>query len=98
MLPDFDAHKTDLVTLKPGDFFNKVVSGDPDGHRYYFTAPVMSLAPRLMDHVQEWASLDLLESKGVEPWRCIRPYLSVWIGGKDVTTQAHYDVANNVFV
>mmetsp|Transcript_9614 Transcript_9614/g.19928 ORF Transcript_9614/g.19928 Transcript_9614/m.19928 type:complete len:433 (-) Transcript_9614:6-1304(-) len=98
MLPDSDAHKTDLVTLKPRDFFSKVVDGDPDGHRYYFTAPVMNLIPKLMPQVEEWPSLDLQEAEGVEPWKCIRPYLSVWIGGQDVTTQAHYDVANNVFI
>ena len=98
MLPDPDAHKTDLITLKPRDFFSKVVNGDPDGHQYYFTAPVMNLTPKLLPEVEEWPSLDLQEGKGVEPWKCIRPYISVWIGGKDVTTQAHYDVANNVFV
>eukprot|EP00959_Pyramimonas_sp_CCMP1952_P306652 6417601-Pyramimonas_sp.AAC.1 len=98
MLPDSDAHKTDLVTLHPRDFFHKIVNGDPDGHRYYFTAPVMNLTPKLMPQVEDWPSLDLQQGKGVEPWKCIRPYLSVWIGGKDVTTQAHYDVVNNVFV
>eukprot|EP00466_Bigelowiella_natans_P006195 jgi/Bigna1/44465/e_gw1.96.36.1 len=26
------------------------------------------------------------------------PYVSAWVGGSGVVTQAHYDVANNVFV
>ncbi|GAB5369193.1 hypothetical protein AAMO2058_001384600 [Amorphochlora amoebiformis] len=53
-----------------------------------------------MEHLEGWQSLQEEVSGDVyiPPSPDISPYISMWMGGKGVITQAHYDVASNVFV
>ena len=52
----------------------------------------------LLDIVPGWLDLAVSdEPEDADPRMVMEPYLSVWMGGASVVTQAHYDVANNVF-
>ena len=60
----------------------------------YFTAPVAELDPALLEHAPGWERLTSAHS----PDGAMRPWLQLWAGSAGACTQAHYDVADNVFV
>mmetsp|Transcript_5960 Transcript_5960/g.9286 ORF Transcript_5960/g.9286 Transcript_5960/m.9286 type:complete len:401 (-) Transcript_5960:243-1445(-) len=99
LLPDDHAGKVEHVEMSFPDLIAKCwepssSSASTDGWHYYYTHPVKQFAPEMMDSVQNWEELQVEGdiSHGMAP------YVSAWVGGSGVVTQAHYDVANNVFV
>jgi len=97
LLPDDHAAKVQHVEMPFPELIAKCwepsSSAPHDDWYYYYTHPVKQFAPEMMDSVQNWEELQAEDTS-----HGMAPYVSAWIGGTGVVTQAHYDVANNVFV
>ena len=80
------------------DFFGRLAqdSSSDDTHSHYFTAPLRDL-PGLIEHAPFWESMASSDSTHDDP-RAMRPWLQLWAADAGACTQAHYDVADNVFV
>lgn len=73
-------------------------SGSSDKQYYYHTSALTQSAPELLARAApEWESLSLTNTNQGSTYGASQDaYPSVWLGGAGSTTQAHYDVANNV--
>lgn len=80
------------VTLSAAELVAAVRAGGPPFH--YFTSPVESLAPGLLERASGWE--ELAAPTGVS--ESGRPWLQLWMATAGAFTQAHYDVADNYFV
>ncbi len=95
LMPDLpSSSNTELIDTTVGELFGQ---GDDDGLNMYYTHPVRQFAPQLLEHISEWEDLFLTDRFAPAGVGMV-PYVSAWFGsGSGVTTQAHYDIANNAF-
>ena len=66
-------------------------------HYYYYTAPLPLFDDRVDALCAGWESL-IVDLDAATHQLATPPYASIWIGGEGSTTQAHYDVSNNILV
>ncbi|KAL1530170.1 hypothetical protein AB1Y20_001086 [Prymnesium parvum] len=89
------ADETQVELLRASDFFAGLDQVSP--HRY-FTSPVEQLdavaSTQLLEDATGWDCLTCRTA----PAGGVRPWLQLWAGTAAACTQAHYDVADNVFV
>ena len=76
-------------------FFEALQSDSRQQQHLYFTAPVTW--PKLLDRAKNWESL-ATSAAIAEDLRASAPWLQCWAATAGAYTQAHYDVADNVFV
>lgn len=79
----------------PSDHVLPGLNNEAEGAQHYLTMPASRMGGDLLDILPQWQALAVDERAG-RPG--LQPYVSVWMGGAGVATQAHYDVANNLFV
>ena len=80
------------VEMAAEAFFERLTDPPPETPFVYFTAPIATTPP-LTEMVPSWRSLTATIARGgSEPWA------QVWAASAGCVTQAHFDVADNVFV
>lgn len=96
LLPDNNPFATQVKVLPRMEFFDTIHKQEAaTGPWHYYTSKVESL----QTNAPNWPSLSYEEIDYEEAEIPVMPpFLSCWITGAGSTTQAHYDVANNVFV
>ena len=70
--------------MQASEFFSSLDRSPP---YHYFTAPLLALAPELLEHTPGWQALAVGTQQG---------WLQFWACSEGGITQAHYDVADNV--
>jgi hypothetical protein len=84
--------KTEELLVSPAEMANLLHEKDDSGSYHYWTSPVASVAPELLERFPNYHSLHndqrFLDPRGP----------SMWMGNSGSATQAHYDVADNVLV
>ena len=93
LLPDSEERPAEIEVLAE-DFFAGLATVKGDSSYSYFTAPVQW--QELLVKAPGWESL-ACSDVGDDP-RAMRPWLQLWAADGGACTQAHYDVADNVFV
>ena len=106
MLNDGDADLYEITKMSMRDFCERsgLDGGKEEGAHHYLTMPAIKMGGNLLEIAPGWR--DFADDEGelnniageIDRRMVMEPYLSVWMGGEGVITQAHYDVANNVFV
>jgi hypothetical protein len=82
------------VPMAAGEFF-RAVEGVPPPF-LYFTEPLSSLS---MEHrAVGWRELAPCTEQRADGEPARPPWAQLWVGSAGATTQAHYDVADNLFV
>uniref|UniRef100_A0A7S0P529 JmjC domain-containing protein n=1 Tax=Calcidiscus leptoporus TaxID=127549 RepID=A0A7S0P529_9EUKA len=81
--------EVERLRLSAADFFERVV--EPAPPYLYFTATLSELGAELQARASGWQSL-ATEAEGGRSWA------QLWSSSAGAVTQAHYDVADNVFV
>mmetsp|Transcript_51408 Transcript_51408/g.115440 ORF Transcript_51408/g.115440 Transcript_51408/m.115440 type:complete len:435 (-) Transcript_51408:202-1506(-) len=95
ILADTDA-STEGVQIAAADFFAAL--DQPPPPYLYFTSPIETLAEAAGGRLQGGApGWEMLSSEHM-PAGGARPWLQLWAGTAGACTQAHYDVADNLFV
>ena len=87
-------HLDDLRTTL-GGAVRSVLEYAPGDAYIYASTPLSNLGPRVQAQAAGWESLAVRE---VEEAVGGAPLASLWLGGANVTTQAHYDVDHNTHV
>ena len=91
------AKATEIVQLTPVQLSDALYNNNTGmsmqgGHHYYCTFPINQIAPGLLTEVEDYQKLH----KG-RPSQYLDPRgPSLWMGSSGSSTQAHYDVADNV--
>ncbi len=91
LLPDDPSLAVTPMQMRAAEFFSAISDKPPPF--LYFTEPLQTLSPLLLERATRWESLDATGTGATRP-----PWVQLWAGSAGVTTQAHYDVAENVFV
>ena len=96
ILPD-QAAPSETCAMAARDFLD-AIAGQHGPPYLYYTAPVAEHAG-LLERAPGWAELATLTGEAADelPMAC-RPWMQWWAGSGGATTQAHYDVADNLFV
>ncbi|KAL3906833.1 MAG: hypothetical protein SGPRY_010399 [Prymnesium sp.] len=90
---------TSTTRMRASQFFSSLErGGGSTTPHHYFTSPVETLDASANSRLQRNAPLweRLTSTHSVDGG--VRPWLQLWAGTPGVCTQAHYDVADNVFV
>jgi hypothetical protein len=87
---------TDTCSISARDFLDALTDGPP---YLYYTSPVAEHAA-LPALVPGWEALaaDSAYLHAAAPILACEPWMQWWVGSGGATTQAHYDVADNLFV
>lgn len=95
LLPDSIVRSNELM-LSAADFFGEL-SKSRRGPCTYFTAPVADIdGGGLLERASGWEAL--ATGAAEDDVRACRPWLQLWAASAGACTQAHYDVADNVFI
>ena len=96
LLPDSVVRSAELTMSAP-DFFDELDMPRAATPCTYFTTPVADIEQgMLLERAPGWQ--DLATSLADSDMRAARPWLQLWAASAGACTQAHYDVADNVFV
>eukprot|EP00501_MAST-03F_sp_TOSAG23-6_P001756 GSMAST32.ASY1.ANO1.1833.1 assembled CDS len=90
---------TEIVDMQVADFFSALRGQDGETPKFhYFTSMLDDLAPRLSEtHTPGWENFVVDHDPLIKLHPMSAPsYPSIWMGGNGSTTQAHYDVSNNI--
>ena len=94
LLPD-RSERSDELAMDGFEFFSSL--GSLRKHTY-FTAPLSTLADGLLlPRAKGWESSIVFDPAKDDPRAC-QPWLQLWAATAGACTQAHFDVADNVFV
>jgi hypothetical protein len=100
-----DASGTEIIAATAEELFqlcgqqSMTTSSYGTTAHHYFTAPVQSLGAAVAQGLggNSWKRTFIIDQQ-LNAEINAQPFMSVWIGGENTQTQAHYDVLDNIFV
>ena len=97
LLDDFP--RSEEVILDASEFFGSMLMAHDRGPPFtYFTAPLTQLPDQMLTNAPGWEGLAQSATLAESDPRALRPWTQLWAASLGSVTQAHYDVADNVFV